>query len=391
MRRKWKKRRGQKPEFSVPQILAWADEFHHRTGRWPTYRSGVRAVDLGENWRKVDFALRLGLRGLAGGSSLAHFLAEHRGKHYLGRRPPLTVDDILAWADAHYRRRGRWPQARLFGVIAGSLGERWSNLDMALRKGFRGLPGGTTLARLLAEHRGKRNLQNLPRLKGKHILAWADAHHQRTGQWPTLWSGPIADAPGETWTAVNHALHRGSRGLRGGSSLATLLLEKRGKRHRIYLPPLTPSHILALADKHFREHGDWPKRDSGPVLDVSGGTSWAAINIALREGYRGLPGGSSLAKLLAAKRGVPNKSDLPHLTKRKILAWAKSHFRRTSAWPKTASGRVQEAPHESWAGINAALSRGNRGLPGGVTLPQFLAKHRDSARPRVRHVLKKAR
>jgi hypothetical protein len=389
MRRKWKKRRGPKPEFSVPEILASADEFHRRKGHWPTDHGGVLALPLGENWRKVDSALRLGLRGLAGGSSLARFLAEHRGKyylgehrgkHYLGKRPSLTVDDVLAWADAHYRRTGRWPHARLGGVIAGSRGEKWTNLDMALRKGFQGLPGGTTLARLLADHRGKRNLQNLPRLKVEDLLAWADAHHQRTGHWPTLYSGPIAEAPGETWRAVHQALHMGNRGFRGGSSLAKLLLEKRGKRHHIYLPSLTRRYILALADQYFREHGAWPKRNSGPVQDASGGTSWSALNAALVEGGRGLSGGSSLAQLLAAKRGVPSKSDLPHLTKRAILAWAKSHFRRTGAWPTSASGRVHEAPRESWAGINAALSRGNRGLRAGVTLAQLLAKHRDRGR-----------
>jgi hypothetical protein len=35
----------------------------------------------------------------------------------------------------------------------------------------------------------------------------------------------VADAPGETWAAINTALVRGHRGLPGGSSLSWLLSE----------------------------------------------------------------------------------------------------------------------------------------------------------------------
>jgi hypothetical protein len=63
------------------------------------------------------------------------------------------------------------------------------------------------------------------------ILAWAEAHHARTGQWPNQRSGPVADAPGETWNAVNLALNHGRRGLPGPSSLARLL-DRHLNRHR---------------------------------------------------------------------------------------------------------------------------------------------------------------
>src|SRR5436309_357023 len=82
------------------------------------------------------------------------------------------------------------------------------------RRGLRGLPGGSSLARLLAERRGVRNHLALPKMTIAGILAWADAHHARTGRWPGRASGAIADAPGETWTAVDGALAHGGRGLR---------------------------------------------------------------------------------------------------------------------------------------------------------------------------------
>jgi hypothetical protein len=54
------------------------------------------------------------------------------------------------------------------------------------------------------------------------VLGWARAHCRRTGRWPTRRSGPVADAPGETWEEVHAALLEGLRGLPGGTSLAQL-------------------------------------------------------------------------------------------------------------------------------------------------------------------------
>src|SRR5204862_6880327 len=101
--------------------------------------------------------------------------------------------------------------------------EKWQNIDSALRLGLRGLAAGSSLARLLAEHRGKRSRKDLPSYNTKQILAWADAHFARTGTWPNGNSGPVVEAQGETWTAVEVALNHGQRGLPGGSSLADLL------------------------------------------------------------------------------------------------------------------------------------------------------------------------
>src|SRR5262249_10741738 len=63
----------------ISQILGWADAFQERTGRWPNLYSGKIWTQRTDNWRRVDSALRLGLRGLPGGSSLARLLAEQRG------------------------------------------------------------------------------------------------------------------------------------------------------------------------------------------------------------------------------------------------------------------------------------------------------------------------
>ncbi len=65
----------------------------------------------------------------------------------------LPIEQILAWADAWHTWYGNWPTATS-GPIPGTLGETWARVDMALRRGGRGLPGGSSLLRLLAEARG---------------------------------------------------------------------------------------------------------------------------------------------------------------------------------------------------------------------------------------------
>jgi hypothetical protein len=141
----------------------------------------------------------------------------------------LTVEAILRWADAQHERTGRWPSVRT-GDVVDAPGETWATLNQALVRGSRGLPGGSSLAKLLAEHRDEQNHRRASRLTVKQILRWADLHHQQTGEWPNQYSGPVADAPGEVWQNINMALCVGVRGLPGGDSLARLLEEHRGVR-----------------------------------------------------------------------------------------------------------------------------------------------------------------
>jgi hypothetical protein len=81
------------------------------------------------------------------------------------RKPPLIVAQILAWADAHHARTGAWPDARS-GPVEGAPGESWKGLDRDLRDGYRGLPGGDSLLRLLRRERGIPERPGSPRLGG---------------------------------------------------------------------------------------------------------------------------------------------------------------------------------------------------------------------------------
>jgi len=59
------------------------------------------------------------------------------------------------------------------------------------------------------------------------ILRWARAHRRRTGSWPRITSGPVLDASGENWRALDMALRYGNRGLPAGQSLPQLLRRQR--------------------------------------------------------------------------------------------------------------------------------------------------------------------
>jgi hypothetical protein len=294
------------------------------------------------------------------------------------------MSQILAWADAHHKRAGSWPNLN-GGRVNGTLDETWRRIDSALRIGLRGLPGGSSLARLLSEQRGVRNLSCLPRVAIKQILVWADAHYQRTGAWPISESGPIPDTNGETWKAIDHALRLGMRGLPGGSSLSRLLEQRRGVRNIQRLPRLSVAQILAWADAYHARTGKWPNSDTGPIANAVGET-WSGINAALQKGRRGLSGGLSLARLLAKERGARNPKQPSPLTLKRILQWADAYYQRHGSWPTRNSGVILEQDGETWAMIDRALARQQRGLRRKSSLFRLLKEHRQAVRKRASRI-----
>jgi hypothetical protein len=296
-KRRPKRLRRQVVPLTEEQILAWADAHFARTGSWPICKGGAVLDALGEKWINLDTALRVGLRGLPGGSSLPDLLAQHRGTRHVDFLPPLQEKQILAWAKAFHKRTGGWPVVNKSGDIPEAPGETWAIVQHALVEGKRGLPGGDSLPRLLARHFGVRNKADLPQLSVEEIVKWAKAHRRRHGSWPKLTSGPAEGSPGLSWKTIDTALRQHLRGLKGRSSLAQVLAQHCGVRNKCQSPPLTVSQVLAWADEHFQRTGKWPSQASGPIPH-SGGETWRVMESALREGLRGLPGNLSLHQLL---------------------------------------------------------------------------------------------
>jgi hypothetical protein len=288
----------------------------------------------------------------------------------------FTVVQILNWVDAYNETHGRWPDTQS-GAIAADSKDTWGQVNMALRAGSRGLPGGSSLARLLAEHRGVLNHTSRPDLSPAKILAWADAHFATTGTWPSSSSGAVLAAGGENWYALDTALRRGNRGLPGGSSLARLLKPHRAARQ----VSLTVEMIQAWGQAHLAATGRWPDRHSGRVI-AAPAERWSRIHSALSTGARGLPGGMTLARVF----GLPVDARVCRvrrpLSVETIMKWAEVHHAATGRWPQIGSGAVASAPGENWRNINAALYIGTRGLHSGLSLARLFAGRKAAERSR---------
>src|SRR5437660_9523024 len=106
------------------------------------------------------------------------------------------------------------------GEIARRLGITKQAVSQQLHSaGIRGLRGDSALAQLLRTRPKEGRSARQGGLDVKTILRWADAHHRRTGRWPSRSTGPVEGASGETWLAIEAALCRGRRGLPGGTTL----------------------------------------------------------------------------------------------------------------------------------------------------------------------------
>jgi hypothetical protein len=364
----WEQRRSL-PDLSEDQILAWADAYFARTGRCPDWQSGLVRKAHGETWYTVAEALALGLRGLPPGGSLGRLLGEQCDPVNQTCQH-ISIEQIVEWARAWRARTGRWPR-KDSGEIPGSGGVTWRGVDIAIWRGLGVLPKGSSLSRVL---RSRRRVLRRPPVTERQIVFWADAYHARSGQWPNARSGPIPESPGDTWLSVNCALKGGFRSLPGGSSLAELLIRERGikrcSRERIGRT-LTVAEILVWAQAYHDRHGSWPNSVSGPIPEAPRGESWWCVHNALKKGKWGLPAGSSLRQLLKGTPGPRPGRKLEQLTIKKILAWANAHSARTGRWPNALSGPIPEAPGEKWCAVRNALTKGRRGLRGGVSLARL--------------------
>jgi hypothetical protein len=85
--------------------------------------------------------------------------------------------------------------------------------------------------------------------------------------------------------------------------LPRLLARYRGARNKSRSPPLTVRKIQSWADAHLRRTGCWPVPGPGPIRESPDDT-WAAIEGALQQGTRGMPGGDTIPRLLDRERRI---------------------------------------------------------------------------------------
>ena len=110
------------------------------------------------------------------------------------------------------------------GRVADGDGETWSGINTALQAGRRGFPGGSSLARVLAKHRGVRNPKDPPRPDGKtnpHLGQAIPAAPWVSGRPATPGRSTACLAKPGPWSIVRCAT--GNAACAGGASLFKLL------------------------------------------------------------------------------------------------------------------------------------------------------------------------
>ncbi len=261
----------------------------HGVGRWPSCKdfSTISTWPLkGESWGTIDKHLRVGGRGLAGGSSLSQLLEDN------GLGPSITVDDIITAARQHYTDieaitgTGKWPSSSDDNEItSGSLeGKSWKGVNTALIRGYYGLPSDTSLSKLLKEH----GCYDDNTLSMDDIIAAAKLHYKETkektgrGKWPSskdnteISNGPLA---GEKWASIHTAIRDGHRGLspyKGG--LPSFL-----KDNDCYDRPMTKQDII-LSCIYYKENNPdnkWPTNKVKERINddsILHGMSWSAVD-----------------------------------------------------------------------------------------------------------------
>ena len=142
------------PRLTYKRILELADKHYERTGRYPIPGDNRVLDDPRENWGTIEQSIQLGRRGLPGGWTLRQLLHKYRRRKTRIKCPDVTVAKIARWAQRHKRETDEWPLRRSGPVRGGYPHDTWHKLDMALWRGARSLPGGSSLPRLLFEHFG---------------------------------------------------------------------------------------------------------------------------------------------------------------------------------------------------------------------------------------------
>lgn len=290
------------PKMSESQIHTWIKNWHSRWGKFPSLNSGPIPNSGGETWLKVNRDLLDGLRGLPGKSSLAQFLTRHYRHRNIQRLPALGVSQVRSWIVRWHKRTGAFPMKK-DGAIPGSGGETWSAIETALLQGKRGLPQAGSLADFLVREFSTRNKKRLPHLDESKVKDWIQTWHARTGRYPRSKDGVIPKSGGETWSAINNALRRGSRGLPKHGSLSILLETAFGQPHPKKLPKLTLVQIRNWATAYLARERKWPTANSELIPEADEWT-WAKVNQCLRKGTRGLSGGQSLRRLRPKNSGI---------------------------------------------------------------------------------------
>lgn len=122
-------------------------------------------------------------------------------------------------------------------------------------------------------------------------------YYNQNGKYPSVRSGDASEyfKDNETWSGIHECIRYGSRGLPGGSSLSKLKKKHFDIKEK---ERLTEGMIVKAIEKYYDQNGRYPSKGDGDASEYfKDNETWRGINACLKQGNRGLPGGSSLSKL----------------------------------------------------------------------------------------------
>ncbi|MBN8521251.1 MAG: hypothetical protein J0L77_05060 [Alphaproteobacteria bacterium] len=327
---------------------------------------------------------------------------EIRARSFAKKPEPLDLELIRRTILATRLETGKWPTQKAGLVQYGPYADgktKFTTLLAALRNGRRGLLGSSSLSEQCAILSEKHGLDYINHLN-QHDFDLGTIREtilktrQQTGRWPTQKSGLVKHGPYAngriTFLALGKALSVGSRGLTGGSSLPQECEYVSNQFKLNYVNVLKQSNydLNKIRETIFetrRQTGKWPSMERGLVKYgpyADGKTKFHALNAALKNGLRGLPGGSSIAdqcSIVSEQFGLDyfNIFKQPNYDLEKIREILLKARMETGRWPTRSSGLVQYEPYADgktkYATFDAALRKGRRGLSGRSSLSQECA------------------
>ena len=327
-----------KKDLYPEQILAWVEIYRKQNdGKFPSQGSGPvldeQGQDIGDAWKAIDRAFWRGHRGLkdSGSNSLSEFL-DRQYPSDRSCKEDLTEEKLLRWVEIYRKQNeGKFPSQGSGSVLdeqGQGVGETWVAIDLAFRKGLRGLKdiGNSSLKEFLDKHFPDERTKKRD-LTEEKILEWVGIYRkQNYGNFPLKYSGPVLDDQGreigETWVAIDGCFRLGLRGLKAsGVSSLKEFLDNKFPDDRIIKEKLTEEKVLEWVGIYRKQNdSNFPSYFSGPVLDERGediGENWGAINTAFMQCLRGLKDSKyrSLSQFLDAhfpeRKATQNSSQKP--------------------------------------------------------------------------------
>ncbi len=282
----------------------------------------------------------------------------------------FTRDKIDYWIEKHREKHGTNPD-KFSGPIFKNAKITWGDVNSVLLMGLGELEGGSSLEHVLSENG---YLKGRPKLSEPLILYHTLKYYlDHDGYFPGQTSGPVEGMIDEDWGNWRTAQSCNKRGLRGN-----LTQDQFRVKYGIRFGSLTKPLIVELALNHLKHEGKLPPRDSKHILGKDGqpidefGESWNIIYKDCLAGRRGIPKGTYLNDIY-----IEYGLKMGQLSNEIIIDEIVAHLLSkpdAPEFPNELTGQVNGYAAEKWSGIEAALSKKNRGIAEQSTIPQLIER-----------------